>query len=208
MDRQTVPKHTPRINRTHEEELERIRIRDRALRAKRRAEALESMTPDERALSLRRARRVVTGEDGKRRVAKTLTDAWCARCFVMFTPKRRDRVTFCSRECAHLHQGQSRRDRGLPKAAWGSVDGNHRRRAKAFGCEYVPFDPMSIFERDGWKCQECGRHTPRQSRGQILDDAPTLDHIVPLSKRGPHTPDNTRCLCLPCNLKKGAHGPS
>jgi 5-methylcytosine-specific restriction endonuclease McrA len=29
--------------------------------------------------------------------------------------------------------------------------------------------------------------------------APTLDHIVPLSKGGSHTYDNLQCACFRCN---------
>lgn len=33
-------------------------------------------------------------------------------------------------------------------------------------------------------------------------DKAVLDHIVPISKGGPHTYSNTQCLCRDCNLKK------
>lgn len=31
-----------------------------------------------------------------------------------------------------------------------------------------------------------------------------LDHVVPLSRGGSHTPDNVAWACAPCNLSKGA----
>lgn len=41
-------------------------------------------------------------------------------------------------------------------------------------------------------CPSCG-----------LPSDPTLDHIVPLSKGGTHTPDNVRLVCGSCNSAKG-----
>jgi 5-methylcytosine-specific restriction endonuclease McrA len=31
-----------------------------------------------------------------------------------------------------------------------------------------------------------------------------LDHVIPLSRGGPHTPDNVAWACATCNLRKGA----
>lgn len=33
-------------------------------------------------------------------------------------------------------------------------------------------------------------------------DRLSLDHIIPLSKGGPHDPSNWQCLCMPCNSAK------
>lgn len=78
---------------------------------------------------------------------------------------------------------------------------NHRKRARHYRVEYVPVHKDSIFERDGWRCQRCNvktrpdwsRHHPRY---------PTLDHILPMSKGGGHTPWNLQCLCRRCNVGK------
>lgn len=61
-----------------------------------------------------------------------------------------------------------------------------------------------VLERDGWRCRACGCPTPKASRGTNADDAPELDHIVPLAKGGAHSYANTQCLCRRCNLLKGA----
>lgn len=66
------------------------------------------------------------------------------------------------------------------------------------------FDPLSILARDKWKCQLCGRKTPKEKRGTYDDDAPELDHIVPLALGGMHTRANTQCACRACNSAKGA----
>jgi 5-methylcytosine-specific restriction endonuclease McrA len=61
-----------------------------------------------------------------------------------------------------------------------------------------------VFERDGWRCQMCGEHTPRRSMGSCEPCAPELDHRVPISKGGGHLWANVQCLCRACNGRKGA----
>lgn len=78
------------------------------------------------------------------------------------------------------------------------------RRARTKGSSYEIFDPVEIFERDKWRCQLCGRKTPKSLRGTTNDRAPELDHIVPLALGGSHTRANVQCLCRRCNQEKGA----
>jgi 5-methylcytosine-specific restriction endonuclease McrA len=33
---------------------------------------------------------------------------------------------------------------------------------------------------------------------------PTHDHVIPLSKGGPNSPENSVCACMECNARKGA----
>ncbi|CAN7187248.1 HNH endonuclease [Acidovorax sp. LjRoot117] len=63
-------------------------------------------------------------------------------------------------------------------------------------------NPIKVFDRDKWRCQLCNRKTPKAKRGSYDDDAPELDHIVPLSKGGAHSYLNTQCACRACNSKK------
>lgn len=82
--------------------------------------------------------------------------------------------------------------------------GKALRKARIEGvyCENV--DPFKVFTRDHWRCRRCGVETPRSLRGTYDDDAPELDHIVPLAHGGAHTYLNTQCLCRRCNRVKGA----
>ena len=43
---------------------------------------------------------------------------------------------------------------------------------------------LSVLERDGWQCAECGRY------GQRLE----CDHILPVEKGGTDSPDNLQAL--------------
>lgn len=56
-------------------------------------------------------------------------------------------------------------------------------------------DRQSIIERDNATCYICGI-------GPLTDSEIHLDHIIPLSKSGSHTPDNIKVSCASCNLKK------
>lgn len=51
-----------------------------------------------------------------------------------------------------------------------------------------------IYERDGYRCQICGRRT------RDLE----VDHIIPIAKGGKSTPDNLQTLCHRCNYRKGS----
>lgn len=50
-----------------------------------------------------------------------------------------------------------------------------------------------VYERDGYRCTECGS-----------EDGLTLDHIIPWSLNGPDDVSNLRVLCGSCNSRKGA----
>lgn len=86
--------------------------------------------------------------------------------------------------------------------------GKHRRRAREHNATFERISPADIFERDGWFCRECGRQTPKDKRGSYDDDAPELDHIIPISKGGAHTWNNLQCLCRSCNGLKSASMPN
>ena len=50
----------------------------------------------------------------------------------------------------------------------------------------------AVFERDGWRCCECGR------AGRL-----ECDHVIPLERSGdPWDPDNLQTLCRSCHISK------
>lgn len=78
---------------------------------------------------------------------------------------------------------------------------NHRQRARHHGVEYEPFDPREVFARDGWMCGIC--HEPIDPALQYPDHrSVSLDHIIPLSRGGGHTRDNTQPAHFICNSTK------
>lgn len=113
----------------------------------------------------------------------------CRECETVFVPEYGDmNRTYCSDNCARRHL------RRIGKA---------KRRARIKGRAYETINPMAVFRRDGWKCQQCGTSTPREARGTTQDNAPELDHIIPLAGGGTHTWNNVQCLCRRCNQEKG-----
>lgn len=93
--------------------------------------------------------------------------------------------------------------------ACGLHRGDFKARSRLYGVEYTVVDKTAVFERDGWKCQLCGRnvlrHAKRGSRTKRLHPrTASLDHIVPMSKGGPHVERNVQCACLACNVRKHA----
>lgn len=70
---------------------------------------------------------------------------------------------------------------------------NQRRRAlkAALPADLTREDIAALRIAQKGKCAWCG------DKAKL-----TLDHIVPVSKRGPHTRANTQMLCQPCNSRK------
>lgn len=75
------------------------------------------------------------------------------------------------------------------------------RRARKRNVKCESFNPHEVFVRDGWRCGVCGKKCKRNA---VVPDpmAPTLDHIIPLSKGGEHTMRNTQCCHFICNSIK------
>jgi 5-methylcytosine-specific restriction endonuclease McrA len=76
------------------------------------------------------------------------------------------------------------------------------RRARLANAFVEVVDPVLVFERDLYVCQRCWCICPTQARVP-QSNAPTLDHIVPLSKGGLHSYENVQTLCSSCNSQKG-----
>lgn len=79
------------------------------------------------------------------------------------------------------------------------------RKARIRSVTVIPFDPISVLERDGWHCYICGVDTPKILRGTYEANAPELDHVVALANGGAHSTDNTACACRRCNNMKAAN---
>ena len=60
---------------------------------------------------------------------------------------------------------------------------------------YVPLITELVKRQDG-KCNGCQLKFSKRLK-------PTLDHIIPISKGGPHIESNVQALCLSCNIRKG-----
>jgi 5-methylcytosine-specific restriction endonuclease McrA len=86
---------------------------------------------------------------------------------------------------------------------------NHRQRARHHGVTYVSVPVAAIYERDGYRCQLCGKRCFKvakysKSDGRIHPRSPTIDHIVAMACGGNHEPGNLQTACFECNSRKGA----
>lgn len=122
----------------------------------------------------------------------------CATVFVCRhvggTPAR-----YCSQRCL---ESRRRKHRNQYIKAWRRL---REGRIAANGFEDI--DPTAVFERDGWACGICGGPV---KRGCHFQDplAPTIDHIIPVSKGGPHTMANVQCAHRECNTRKNNKVPA
>lgn len=110
---------------------------------------------------------------------------------------------YCSHECNRkaLNRAQKmspcHRDR----------NDNHRHRARKHGVEYVSGITLKkLVKRDGLRCRICGGmcdwsdHSWSEFCGPTY---PSIDHIIPIAKGGPHTWENVQVAHMMCNSEKG-----
>jgi 5-methylcytosine-specific restriction endonuclease McrA len=79
---------------------------------------------------------------------------------------------------------------------------NYRKKARRLGVAYESINVMRVFDRDGWRCQICGKDAPKKNRGTTRSNAPELDHRIPMSVGGGHLYSNVQCVHRACNLMK------
>lgn len=81
---------------------------------------------------------------------------------------------------------------------------DHARRVfERTGLGSEKFSAKEIFERDGWRCQICGKKVRRDVHGRH-PLAASLDHIVPIARGGTHSRRNAQTSHLQCNIRKQA----
>lgn len=97
--------------------------------------------------------------------------------------------------------------------AWPEPCGNKTRTPRGRFCTQHMYDGLKlgrknlngvrhkVFVRDGWTCHICGRGIDTSHMGTIW--APSVDHVVPVSRGGTHNLDNLRAAHLRCNMSKG-----
>ena len=139
-----------------------------------------------------RAARYVCGEECRQQAASAKQEA--------------ARVRPCVRGCGRMTSGYWVKMCSKCKA--GAVRAQRKaskvkRRIQLKGARVELVDPQAVFERDGWKCGICGRAVNRRAVVPH-DGAPTLDHVVPLSKGGEHSMKNVQCAHFLCNSRKGS----
>lgn len=59
----------------------------------------------------------------------------------------------------------------------------------------VRFSKKNVFLRDAYTCQYCNTFLSKRQA--------TVDHVIPTSRGGKSTYENTVCACVDCNARKG-----
>lgn len=111
-------------------------------------------------------------------------------------------ITRCAECRANAAKQVRERRKATPAYRAGKSAYKARRRARLKAAMVERFDPFDVFERDKWRCHICGIKTPKRLRGTYEDNAPELDHVVPLAAGGEHSRHNTACACRKCNIEK------
>ncbi len=63
----------------------------------------------------------------------------------------------------------------------------------------ICYSRQNVFKRDKFICQYCLK--------KLSEKHATIDHVIPRSRGGTDTWENTVCCCVECNSKKGSRMP-
>jgi 5-methylcytosine-specific restriction endonuclease McrA len=131
----------------------------------------------------------------KRNVARV-----CEWCGADYLGRKSRAVRFCSWECHNSAVGYRAGIQPLESAK----NAAERRRIRKRMAFVENVYRKQVFERDGWKCQICGKAIPK--RAKVPEPkAPTIDHIIPLAVGGTHEMKNVQAAHFWCNANKSAN---
>ena len=112
----------------------------------------------------------------------------CEYCEIEFKAWRTTRK-YCSKRCDFYAHPER----------WAR---SNKARAERYGVEYEgDIDRLEILNRDNWVCHICSLPI---GQSHIWPDGRmgSMDHVVPVSRGGPHTRDNLKAAHLKCNIQK------
>lgn len=113
-----------------------------------------------------------------------------------YQQRRKECIEYQRRHRASMTPEQQERVRTMARPV--KVAHQNKRRALKAGVPSEIVRLKDILERDGPTCYLCGKTLDPDIKGQV-----TLDHVIPLTKGGPHMTENVRIACMTCNTRKG-----
>lgn len=96
----------------------------------------------------------------------------------------------CSDKCRKKHTKHAKKARD-------------RKRIKRHSKIKESYTPFMVFNRDKWKCQNCGCRV--QKKDIYADNAAEVDHVITCANGGVDEYWNVQTLCRKCNSNKGAN---
>lgn len=125
----------------------------------------------------------------QRKADRQIARAFCRAFRVLARPTRKE-------EIARIVERQRER-RHTDPAYWAARKALKIRRERAKReTQVTPVSIHRVAERDHWKCAICS--------GAVTRANWSLDHVIPLSKGGPHTYENVVLAHRGCNSSRGA----
>lgn len=111
-------------------------------------------------------------------------------------------MSYCSERCIRRYSGRiARRRYGRSANEREARRRRERARERIVGTT-GEFHWLVIGQRDGWICGICRQQVDQGLRVPDLL-APTVDHVVPVSRGGIHRLDNVQLAHFICNAEKG-----
>lgn len=149
----------------------------------------------------RRLRAIGREQEVKEQRRKLLPEAACEMCGVSY---RQASPTY--KTCGAACRGEFLR---IKRAKFYRVYGStgNRKRARKYGVAYETIHYEKVFDRDEWLCGICGESVSKHLEYPHPLSA-SLDHVVPISRGGPHLYSNVQCAHLKCNVSKRASYPA
>lgn len=138
-------------------------------------------------------------------VARRMFGSWSKACAIAGVVPPSESVKACVQCGADVPHAEGKRTHC---SAACSRKTNLERWAKYWAARLAKYkqgdaiNPRAVYARDAWVCGICGEDVNPAFRYPNPMRA-SLDHVVPLSKGGPHTYENVQCAHLSCNSSKG-----
>lgn len=115
---------------------------------------------------------------------------WCGKVFSL--PRLQTQVC-CSQQCSKKYKNHQRQ-----------IQKDVRTKIAKKNGVYQDITLARLYKRDHGQCYICGKHLVLNNEYN-RPDAPTIEHIIPISRGGTNTWDNVKLACRNCNVSKGTH---
>lgn len=141
--------------------------------------------------------------DRKRKVSDRESEPMreCLVCGEVFDPREfyyYKKVRTCSEKCSKKLWRLKHKDDPEYKKYKAMRQRNRKHQIRANGGNLTNEEWEEIKKSHGYRCAICGEKEPFDQSCTTL----TIDHVIPVSKKGKHVKENIQPLCMECNVRK------